>query len=159
MLPMLQSEVVEKKRWATDDELLDYFAVGQCTPGVIAVNTASFIGYYKKRNSGSDRGDGRRHRAQSYHHFAHRFFADKLCELPRYPACALRDPHRGLRFDFQAVIKMFRSGVKDGFGILVFGAALVCSYFSVLPTIVIVLMAGVCGVLMQLWNTKKAVKK
>ena len=32
MLPMLQSEVVEKKRWATDDELLDYFAVGQCTP-------------------------------------------------------------------------------------------------------------------------------
>ncbi|HAX73865.1 MAG TPA: chromate transporter [Firmicutes bacterium] len=45
MLPMLQKEVVENKKWATEEELLDYYAVGQCTPGVIAVNTATFIGY------------------------------------------------------------------------------------------------------------------
>ena len=44
MLPILQREVVEKKGWATDEELTDYFAIGQCTPGVIAVNTATFIG-------------------------------------------------------------------------------------------------------------------
>lgn len=44
MLPILQREVVEKKHWATDDELMDYYAIGQCTPGVIAVNTATFIG-------------------------------------------------------------------------------------------------------------------
>ena len=44
MLPILQREVVEKKGWATDEELTDYFAVGQCTPGIIAVNTATFIG-------------------------------------------------------------------------------------------------------------------
>ena len=45
MLPMLQKEVVENKHWATEDELLDYFAIGQCTPGIIAVNTATFVGY------------------------------------------------------------------------------------------------------------------
>lgn len=45
MLPMLQKEVVEKRKWATEQEVLDYYAVGQCTPGVIAVNTATFIGY------------------------------------------------------------------------------------------------------------------
>lgn len=45
MLPILQREVVEKKKWATDEELADYYAIGQCTPGVIAVNTATFIGY------------------------------------------------------------------------------------------------------------------
>ena len=45
MLPILQREVVEKKGWATEEELTDYFAVGQCTPGIIAVNTATFIGY------------------------------------------------------------------------------------------------------------------
>ena len=45
MLPILQREVVEKKKWATEEELTDYFAVGQCTPGIIAVNTATFIGY------------------------------------------------------------------------------------------------------------------
>ena len=44
MLPILQREVVEHKGWATEEELMDYFAIGQCTPGVIAVNTATFIG-------------------------------------------------------------------------------------------------------------------
>ena len=48
MLPILQREVVEKKGWATDEELTDYFAIGQCTPGVIAVNTATFVGYKYK---------------------------------------------------------------------------------------------------------------
>ena len=48
MLPILQRDVVEKKGWATEDELTDYFAIGQCTPGVIAVNTATFIGYKYK---------------------------------------------------------------------------------------------------------------
>lgn len=45
MLPMLQREVVEKRHWATEEELADYYAIGQCTPGIIAVNTATFVGY------------------------------------------------------------------------------------------------------------------
>lgn len=45
MLPILQRELVENKGWATQEELADYYAVGQCTPGVIAVNTATFVGY------------------------------------------------------------------------------------------------------------------
>ena len=44
MLPILQREVVENKGWATEEELIDYYAIGQCTPGIIAVNTATFIG-------------------------------------------------------------------------------------------------------------------
>ena len=48
MLPILQREVVENKGWATDEELTDYFAIGQCTPGIIAVNTATFIGQKQK---------------------------------------------------------------------------------------------------------------
>ena len=44
MLPILQREIVDSKGWATEEELMDYFAIGQCTPGVIAVNTATFIG-------------------------------------------------------------------------------------------------------------------
>ena len=52
MLPILQREVVEDKGWATDEELVDYFAIGQCTPGVIAVNTATFIGRKKAGNIG-----------------------------------------------------------------------------------------------------------
>ena len=48
MLPILQREVVEGKGWCTDEELTDYFAIGQCTPGVIAVNTATFLGSKRK---------------------------------------------------------------------------------------------------------------
>lgn len=44
MLPILQREVCEKKKWVTEAEIMDYYAIGQCTPGVIAVNTATFIG-------------------------------------------------------------------------------------------------------------------
>ena len=48
MLPMIQKEIVEKHHWATDDEIIDYFAIGQLTPGIIAVNTATFVGYKTK---------------------------------------------------------------------------------------------------------------
>ncbi len=47
MLPMLKYEIVEKKKWTTEDELLDCYAIGQCTPGIIAVNTATYVGYKK----------------------------------------------------------------------------------------------------------------
>lgn len=47
MLPMMQSELIEKKHWITEEELLDYYAVGQSTPGIIAVNVATFVGYKK----------------------------------------------------------------------------------------------------------------
>ena len=48
MLPMLEREIVTKRSWATNEELLNYFAIGQCTPGIIAVNTATFVGYKVK---------------------------------------------------------------------------------------------------------------
>lgn len=48
MLPLLQDELVRKRKWTTDEELLDYYSIGQCTPGVIAVNVSTFIGYKQK---------------------------------------------------------------------------------------------------------------
>ena len=48
MLPMLKYELVEKKGWIDEERLLDCYAIGQCTPGIIAVNTATYVGYLKK---------------------------------------------------------------------------------------------------------------
>lgn len=45
MLPILEREIVANKKWATEEEVLNYYSIGQCTPGVISVNTATFIGY------------------------------------------------------------------------------------------------------------------
>lgn len=52
MLPIIQREVVENHKWATEKEVMDYYAIGQCTPGVIAVNTATFIGQKQKGTIG-----------------------------------------------------------------------------------------------------------
>jgi len=48
MLPMLRREMVEDRGWLTDDELIDYYAIAQATPGIIAVNTATFVGYKRR---------------------------------------------------------------------------------------------------------------
>ncbi len=45
MLPLLQRELVDEKKWVTEEEILNYFSIAQCTPGIIAVNTATFVGY------------------------------------------------------------------------------------------------------------------
>lgn len=48
MLPILKRELVDGKKWITEEELVDSYAIGQCTPGVIAVNVATLVGYNKK---------------------------------------------------------------------------------------------------------------
>ncbi len=48
MLPLLERELADKRKWVTTDELMDYFAIGQCTPGLIALNVATFIGNKRK---------------------------------------------------------------------------------------------------------------
>ena len=53
MLPMLEREIVQKRKWVTQEDLLNYFAIGQCTPGIIAVNTATFVGHKTKGFWGS----------------------------------------------------------------------------------------------------------
>lgn len=53
MLPMLERELVEDRKWVTNEDILDYFAVGQCTPGVIAVNTATLVGYKRAKVLGA----------------------------------------------------------------------------------------------------------
>ena len=45
MLPIIEKELGIKRNWVTKDTLLDYFAIGQATPGIIAVNVATFLGY------------------------------------------------------------------------------------------------------------------
>lgn len=45
MIPLIQRETVQKKKWITDDDILDIVAIAESTPGPIAVNSATFVGY------------------------------------------------------------------------------------------------------------------
>ncbi len=52
MLPILQRDIVEHYKWATDEEVMDYYAMAQCLPGIIMVNTSVFIGRHRKGTIG-----------------------------------------------------------------------------------------------------------
>lgn len=45
MMPLFRQELIERHKYITENELIDYYSIGQCTPGVIAVNVATFTGY------------------------------------------------------------------------------------------------------------------
>ena len=93
MLPILQREVVEKRGWATEDELMDYYAIGQCTPGVIAVNTSTFIGYRLRGVPGAIAATA----GMARHHHDHRCVHSAVRPSRRGAARLCRHPHRGLR--------------------------------------------------------------
>ena len=48
MLPILQRDIVEHYKWASEEEVMDYYAMAQCLPGIIMVNTSTFIGQHRK---------------------------------------------------------------------------------------------------------------
>ena len=53
MLPILERELVDKRGWTTMDDLRDYFSIGQCTPGIIALNVSTFIGEKRRGVKGA----------------------------------------------------------------------------------------------------------
>lgn len=147
MLPMLEKEVVNNKKWATQEELLDYFAVAQCTPGIIAVNVATFIGQKRKGLLGAI--------TATLGVVVPSFliililaafiknFSDNV-----YVGHALA----GIRVAvsvlvFNAVIKLWKSGVKGVLGVVVFSAVFLASLIFSLSPIIIVIAAITLGLL------------
>ena len=156
MLPILQREVVENKGWATDEELTDYFAIGQCTPGVIAVNTATFIGQKKKGIVGG-------------------IFTTLGVVFPSIVIITLlagvivafshlvwvQHAFGGIRvcvcvLIFNAVVKLWKSAVKDKWAFGIFAVVRVCSLLLDLSPVVYVLFAAVAGILIKTLEVKKA---
>ncbi len=53
MIPIIESEIVEKRKWISKDEFVDLIAIAQSCPGVFAINLSTFIGYKIKRVPGA----------------------------------------------------------------------------------------------------------
>lgn len=146
MLPILQREVVDKKHWATEEELMDYYAIGQCTPGVIAVNTATFI--------------GRKYRgilggilttlgvvspsiiiisiiAAVINNFASIAWVQNALGGIRVCVCV---------FILNSVVKLFKSAVKDKAALVIYLALFAVAVFFDFSPIYSVVVAGVLGV-------------
>ncbi|MCR4956781.1 MAG: chromate transporter [Lachnospiraceae bacterium] len=159
MLPMLQAEVVENKHWATEDELLNYFAVGQCTPGIIAVNTATFVGFKEKKAIGALASTLGVVSPSIVIIMVIAAFMGNISEYPvvqnalwgiRLAACALI---------VSSIIKLFKSGVKDVFGLFMFLFAFMIAGVFGLSSVIVVISAIVFGNVYRIIKDKNKKKE
>ena len=162
MLPILQREVVENKGWATEEELADYFAIGQCTPGVIAVNTATFIGQKKRGVLGGIL-------ATLGVVFPSVVIISVLAGLISNFAnlAVVQNAFAGIRvcvcvLIFNAVCKLWKSSVKGRLTLCIFIVVAAASYFVDISPAVFVLAASGIGIALELMKKtpgKKAEKQ
>ena len=142
MLPMLEREVVMKHKWATMEDLMDYFAIGQCTPGVIAVNTATFIGYKKYGNIG---GIVATMGVICPSIIIISLIASVLSMIYENPVVQHAFAGIGVAVCailVQAILKIGKAGLSDWFTWAVAAVAFVLSMFFDVSTILIVIIAG-----------------
>lgn len=159
MLPILQKEVVEKKHWATEEELMDYYAIGQCTPGIIAVNTATFIGYKYKGIPGG-------------------IIATLGCVFPSVviitiiTAClqnfaeygAVQHALAGIRscvcaLILDAVLKLGKKALIDIPAWAIAGVVFFCALFTDISAVLLIIMAAAAGTAVRTAAAKKEIKR
>ena len=155
MLPMLQKELVENKGWTTNEELIDYYAIGQCTPGIIAVNVATFVGYKTKGVLGG-------------------IFATLGMITPSIIIVGIiaafvsgfqdyvvvQWAFSGIRAAVVALIlsamwKIAKKSLVDIFAVIIFLAVAALSFFTDLSPVIFVVTAGVCGLVLNSAGIRK----
>ena len=156
MLPILQREIVDNKGWATEEELMDYFAIGQCTPGVIAVNTATFIGQKLKGTWGA-------------------IFATLGVVFPSLVIISLlagvieafshlvwvQNAFGGIRVCVcvliaNAVVKLYKKAVVDVPTLVIFLAVAAGSVLLSVSPVIFVVLAALAGIILKSMGGKKA---
>lgn len=156
MLPFLQKEIVEKYGWATEEELMDYYAIGQCTPGIIAINTATFIGYKKRKLTGA-----------IFATYGVVFppliiitiiaaFISNFSELP-----VVQNAFSGIQvcvcvLILNAVLRLMKKSVIDVPTALIFAAVALLSVFTGISPILFILGSGAAGVILKCLGGKHA---
>ena len=154
MLPMLQREVVENKGWATEAELMDYYAVGQCIPGVIAVNTAVFVGNKVKGLIGAIAASLGVVAPSLVIIVAIAAFIQSFSELE-----IVQNAFAGIRVAvcvliFTAVVKLFKKAIIDKFTFALFAVVFLLSIFLDISPIIFVVAAAVLGIIVHVFFLK-----
>ena len=158
MIPLIQKEVVESKAWITDEDILDIFAIAESTPGPIAINSATFVGYKIAGVLGS-------------------FFATLGVVLPSFVVISLislvlrefsqikavQFAFRGIRAGVlalivKALISMYKQCPKYAYTYVLMGAAFIFAAFVNINAIYIILACGILGLIASLMADRRAKK-
>jgi len=154
IVPILQKEIVTGRQWAKEEEVMDYYAIAQCLPGIIAANTAMIIGYKRKGILGM---------LAAVIGIAIPSFVIILIiamfiqNFMQYEAVI--HAFNGIRAAVLAlitgaVIKMWKNGVKDIFGVLIFAVSLAALIIFDISPIIPIVAAAVCGIIIREAGTK-----
>ena len=154
MIPMLEREVVNRHHWATEEELMDYYAVGQCTPGVIAVNVATFVGY---KIAGPVGGVFATLGVVTPSLLIILLIASVLQNFADVPA--VKSAFAGIRvcvsvLIFNAVIKLWKKAVVDKAALVLFLLVFLLSLFTDLSPVVFVVVCAAAGILLSRWGVR-----
>lgn len=146
MLPILRREIVEKEGWVTEEEIMDFYAIGQSLPGIIAINVGGCIGYLRKKEAGAVAAAlgvvspcliiitiiaAALQGFQDNVWVRHALSAVSVC------VCALI---------LDSVIAMWKKGVKNLFGFALFAIMLVAMTFTKASPVLLVVLSAVCGI-------------
>ena len=148
MIPILEREIVDRQGWASSEELMDYYAVGQCTPGVIAVNTATFIGY---KVAGVAGGIVATLGVVFPSVVIICLIAGILTNFADIPA--VKSAFTAIRvcvcvLIFNAVLKLWKGAVKDKAGLVLFLIVFLLSLFFDISPVVFVIFCALAGLLL-----------
>jgi chromate transporter len=147
MLPIIQEEIVNKRNWATDEEILDYYAIGQSTPGIIAVNTATFIGYNQKGILGGIIATlGIAAPSIIIITIIAAFFKNfQDYKVVQHAFGGIRVVVAALIFN--TVLKMYKDSVKDWVGIFLFIISFLLLIFLDITPIIVIIISAIVGII------------
>jgi chromate transporter len=161
MLPILERELVDKRHWTTMDDLRDYFSIGQCTPGIIALNVSTFIGEKKKGIPGALCATTGFLTGPVTIILIIAAFLTNFAEQP-----IVQHAFAGIRvcvcvLIVQAVLRLWKSSVVDAFSLFLYLLIFVLNAFSgvlpvKIPAAVLVIIAGVTGVVVSARRRNKS---
>ena len=155
MLSLLQRIIVEQHHWATEEELMDYYAIGQCTPGIIAVNTATFLGHKLAGIPGSIAASLGfispsiliiTFIAAFLESFASNMYVAHALAGIRVCVCVLI---------LDAVLKLGKKSIKDKISWTIFLVTAFLAFFTDIPTVALVLCAGFVGYILYVVGRKQ----
>ena len=163
MLPILERELVEKRHWTTMDDLRDYFSIGQCTPGIIAMNVSTFIGEKRGGLKGAIAASLGFLTGPVIIILAIAMFLQNFAQME-----VVQHAFAGIRvcvcvLIVQAVLRLWKKSVVDPFTLGLYIAVFALNAFSGLlpvkvPAAVLVILSGVAGILISNYKNRRAGK-
>ena len=159
ILPLLTSELVDKKHWITSDELCEFYALGASLPGIIAANTAIFTG---RKLLGRKGAIAAIIGIVMPAFLAIVLLASILSEIVNKPT--VQHIFWGVGIGvivllFLAVKEMWKKCVVDKFSVVVYAICLILAFLRLIPLSLIVILALISGIIFQRFEDKKNAQK